>query len=71
MIYANMVWEAYQLDLSQLSDYPLWYADYEKLPQTPYDFKIWQYGCKGNVDGISGDCDLNIRLIPEDEPVSE
>ena len=32
MIYANMLWEAFELDLEELSEYPLWYADYEPVP---------------------------------------
>ena len=43
MIYSNMLWEAYELDLEKLLDYPVWYADYEELPQTPYRFSMWQY----------------------------
>ena len=62
MIYANMLWEAFELDLEQLSEYPLWYADYEPVPQTPYDFVIWQYTNEGSVPGISGVCDLDIWI---------
>ncbi len=62
MIYANMLWEAFELDLEQLSDYPVWYADYEPVPQTPYDFVLWQYTNEGNVPGISGVCDLDIWI---------
>lgn len=65
MIYSNMLWEAFELDLSQLTDYPIWYADYEALPQTPYDFTFWQYSNAGSVDGINTAADLNIRLIPK------
>lgn len=65
MIYSNMLWEAYELDLAQLSKYPIWYADYELLPQTPYHFTFWQYSNTGTVDGIGTDTDLNIRLIPK------
>lgn len=65
MIYSNMLWEAYELDLSQLSKYPIWYADYELLPQTPYHFSFWQYSNTGSVDGIRTDTDLNIRFIPK------
>lgn len=64
MVYSNMLWEAFELDLEQLEEYPIWYADYESLPQTPYSFSIWQYTNKGRVDGISGNVDLNIQLIP-------
>ena len=65
MIYRNMLWKAFELDLSQLTDYPIWYADYEALPQTPYDFTFWQYSNAGSVDGINTSADLNIRLIPK------
>lgn len=63
MIYSNMLWEAYELDLKKLSDYPIWYADYEPLPQTPYDFVMWQYTSSGTVDGIKGRVDLNIQFV--------
>ena len=63
MIYSNMLWEAYKLDLEQLAAYPVWYADYEPLPQTPYDFFMWQYSNSGTVDGIRGAADLNIQFI--------
>lgn len=62
MIYTNMLWQAYKLDLSQLSDIPIWYADYERLPQTPYNFEIWQYSQCGRISGISGYVDLNIMI---------
>lgn len=62
MIYANMLWEAFELDLAELKDYPLWYADYEALPQTPYHFTFWQYASDGEVPGVDGSCDLNILI---------
>ena len=62
MIYANMLWEAFMLDISQLKDFPIWYADYEALPQTPYMFDFWQYSNTGRVDGVSGDVDLDIWM---------
>lgn len=65
MIYSNMLWEAYELNLEYLEGYPIWYADYEPLPQTPYHFDFWQYTNEGSVDGIEGQTDLNIQLIPK------
>ncbi|MCR5451100.1 MAG: hypothetical protein K6F00_00565 [Lachnospiraceae bacterium] len=62
MIYANMLWEAFELDLEKLKGYPLWYADYEPVPQTPYDFDIWQYSNEGDVSGITGAFDLDIWI---------
>ena len=63
MVYSNMLWEAYELDLKELQGIPVWYADYEILPQTPYDFTMWQYSNEGKVRGILGVCDLDIQLI--------
>ncbi len=63
MIYSNMLWEAFQLDLNALSDFPIWYADYEDQPQTPYAFEIWQYSESANVPGILNACDVNIQLL--------
>lgn len=67
MIYSNMYWEAELFDMSQLQDYPFWYADYTEKPQTPYDFSFWQYSDTGKVDGIEGNADLNIQFIPVKE----
>ncbi len=64
MIYSNMLWEAFQLDLSKLPDIPVWYADYEEIPQTPYSFEFWQYSNEGHVKGVSGVTDLNIWIKP-------
>ena len=63
MIYSNMLWEAYELDLEKLSDYPVWYADYEEFPQTPYRFSMWQYSSTGSVPGIGGNVDLDIQFV--------
>lgn len=63
MVYCNMYYEAYKLDLELLSGFPIWYADYNRYPQTPYHFAIWQYTDKGKVDGINGNVDLNIQMI--------
>ena len=59
-IYSNMYWEAFEFDLAQLEKYPIWYADYEDTPQTPYRFTFWQYSEEGTVDGIDGPVDLAV-----------
>ncbi|MCR5785636.1 MAG: glycoside hydrolase family 25 protein [Eubacterium sp.] len=63
MVYSNMVWEADYFDMSELTDYEFWYADYEKYPQTPYAFSMWQYTEKGSVAGISGRVDLDVMFV--------
>ncbi len=66
MIYSNLVWEAFEYDMEKLEDYPIWYADYESTPQTPYDFIFWQYSESGQVDGIAGGVDLNIEFMSKE-----
>lgn len=61
-IYANMLWQAYELDLTKFSDYYIWYADYESVPQSPYRFEFWQYAEK---DGeAKAPYDMDIMLLP-------
>ena len=49
--------------MTKIQEYPIWYADYEPLPQTPYDYTFWQYSEKGSVPGISGIADMNVELV--------
>ncbi len=60
MIYSNMKWMAFTLDMSELSEYDFWYADYYEIPQCPYDYKIWQYSEDGIVPGINTNVDMNL-----------
>lgn len=63
IIYASRDMLIAGLDLSELSDYEIWLADYVVPTDFPYDFKMWQYSNKGKVDGINGDVDLDIRFV--------
>lgn len=60
MIYANMKWMAFTLKLTELTEYDFWYADYEAVPQCPYDFQMWQYTESGTVLGVAGNVDVNV-----------
>lgn len=60
MIYANAKWLTTKLQLECLTDYSVWYADYQENPLYPYTFEMWQYTETGRVDGIEGNVDLNI-----------
>ena len=59
-IYSNLPWEHNYFDAATMNQYQIWYADYEKLPQTPYHFVWWQYTNEGHVPGIEGRVDLNL-----------
>lgn len=66
MLYSGLRLALLKLDLSKLSDYDIWYAQYKdghNPPELAYDFKMWQYASDGKVDGISGDVDLNISFV--------
>lgn len=67
MIYANAKWLSTRLNLSELTEFEVWYADYEyaekgEEPLYPYWFSMWQYTNKGKIPGIKGDVDVNIYL---------
>ncbi|MEE3357804.1 MAG: glycoside hydrolase family 25 protein [Lachnospiraceae bacterium] len=66
-VYSNMIWEANRLDMAEIAEagIPVWYADYEPLPQSPYKYFCWQYSSTGTVDGIDGNVDLDIMFLPK------
>ena len=65
-IYSNLPWEHHYFDTDTMNQYEIWYADYEKAPQTPYHFAWWQYTNEGHVPGIDGEVDLNVWLRLKD-----
>lgn len=60
MLYSNKTWLTQYLDMSQLSDYEVWLAQWNTVPTYKGDFGMWQYSCKGIVSGIDGYVDLNL-----------
>lgn len=62
MIYSNLNWQGFVLDIMQLQDYKMWYADYKPLPRTPYNFEFWQYTSKGKVPGVHYECDIDLWI---------
>lgn len=60
MIYGNTYSMFAMLDISQLTNYPKWYAFYNNYLYYPYELDIWQYSAGAEVPGIKGDVDINI-----------
>lgn len=58
-IYASKSWLENQLDMSQLSEYAVWLAQYASQPTYKGEYGMWQYSSTGRVDGISGNVDMN------------
>lgn len=64
VIYFNREHGYFGLQLSLLSDYRFWYAEYADFPSFIYDYWIWQYTEEGTVNGIAGHVDLNLAVYP-------
>jgi GH25 family lysozyme M1 (1,4-beta-N-acetylmuramidase) len=62
-IYFNQSYVYTVIDLAQLTDYPLWLAQYRDVPDCIYDFGFWQYTDSGTVAGITPPVDLNVRFV--------
>ena len=63
-IYANKSWFEKKMDVSQLTKYKIWLAQYAAAPTyTKSKVDLWQYKSTGKVSGISGNVDLNISYL--------
>ncbi len=63
MIYSSRKQTYLKLDLSRLTDYDFWLAEFNPTTSYRYNYQMWQYSCTGRVDGIEGDVDLNISFV--------
>ena len=60
ILYGNPSWLQNDVDISKLTQYPIWLAHYTPSTEWPYTFRMWQFTSEGRVKGISGDVDLNL-----------
>ncbi len=66
MVYFNPYCGYVKYDLSRILDYDFWFAQYKQQPDFYYDFQMWQYTSSGRVDGIKGDVDLDVWILPQE-----
>ncbi len=59
MIYASTSWLNNNLDMSKLSAYKVWVAQYSDSVSYKGTYQCWQYTSSGRVSGISGKVDLD------------
>ena len=64
MVYFNEYCGMIKMDLSKLTDYEFWFAEYANAPSCIYNFQMWQYSSKGKVAGIGSDVDMNLCFVP-------
>lgn len=70
-VYASRNWLDGRLDMTQLSDYRIWLAEYADVPTyDAYYYHMWQYTSKGTVDGISTNVDLNLCYMNIDTSIN-
>lgn len=70
-IYASRNWLKDRLDMTRLSDYRIWLAEYADAPTyDEYYYHMWQYTSKGTVDGISTNVDLNLCYMNIDTSIN-
>ena len=63
MLYCNIRWIIEKLDITRITDYDKWFAQYFRKPFFPYAFQVWQYSSTGRIDGIEGNVDYNISFV--------
>lgn len=69
-IYASKNWLNDQIDVTDLSVYKTWLAEYADVPSYDEYYHIWQYTSKGTVDGIETHVDLNLCYMNIDTSIN-
>lgn len=67
MLYSNKYWLTAHYDMTRLTDYDVWLAQWSSAPTYSGTFGIWQYSATGVVSGINGYVDLNISYRDYDK----
>ncbi len=55
MIYGDKEWLLTMVDMEELQDYDVWFAQDSDEPEYPYEFGMWQYDSDASIKGITGD----------------
>lgn len=69
-VYASRNWLNDRIDMTKLSDYKVWLAEYAEVPTYDEYYHMWQYTSKGSVDGISTNVDLNLCYMNIDTSIN-
>lgn len=56
-------------DVSKLTDYDCWLANYTTQTSYAGDYTYWQYSSTGRVDGIEGNVDCNFYYAPVQQQI--
>ena len=62
-IYANKTWLSQKMNVSALSGYKIWLAQYNSTVTYSGRYDIWQYSDKGTIPGIPEKVDMNLSYL--------
>lgn len=62
MLYGNLEWLLTMVDMEELQDYDVWFAQDSDKPEYPYEFGMWQYDSDAAIKGITGDAAMTISF---------
>ncbi|MBD5450164.1 MAG: hypothetical protein HDR28_08435 [Lachnospiraceae bacterium] len=69
-IYASRNWLNDELDMTEVSQYKTWLAEYADIPVYDKYYHMWQYTSKGTVNGIETRVDLNLSYMNIDTSIN-
>lgn len=69
-IYGSRNWLNDEVDMTKLSNYKTWLAEYADIPVYDEYYHMWQYTSKGTVDGIETRVDLNLCYMNIDTSIN-
>lgn len=69
-IYASKNWLNDRINMTDLSTYKTWLAEYADVPSYDEYYHMWQYTSKGTVDGIETHVDLNLCYMSIDTSIN-
>lgn len=62
MVFGSLAAFTMRTDLTRLEDIDKWVQDLSSSIYFPYEFSMWQYSNAGQIQGISGDVDLDLLV---------
>jgi len=63
MIKGDKYWLLRKLDLTSVPEFDIWLTQEADAPDYPYQFAMWQYSQKGEIDGIDAEANVDICFI--------
>lgn len=69
-VYASRNWLYDRINMTDLSEYKTWLAEYAEVPAYEGYYDMWQYTSKGTVNGISTNVDLNLCYMNIDTSIN-